>query len=261
VESADDVRRRAEATNELHRPTTIANSTVVRPAGPASATVHSLLRHLRSAGVTSVPEPLALDERTEILSYLPGDSGGDAWRHQHDDAGMRSAARLLREVHDAAADWRPPHDAVFAAPAVDGDERLWCHGDPGPWNFVWQDGRAVGLIDWDYLHLAPRVDDVAYALFWFAPMRSDAACLDWHHFPRVPDRRARISEFLDAYGDLPAFDVVDAVVRRRTATVDHMRSLARDGVEPQRTWVADGLDDADLAEVRWLEQHCALLTP
>ncbi|WP_248583046.1 phosphotransferase [Nocardioides sp. InS609-2] len=92
-----------------------------------------------------------------------------------------------------------------------GEEVVCCQGDPGPWNFIWHDNSAVAPIDWDYLHPAPRLDDAAYALHWFVPLRSDALALAWHHFPDVPDRRERVQVFLRAYGDFPTFDVVDAV--------------------------------------------------
>lgn len=84
--------------------------------------------------------------------------------------------------------------------------------------FVWNDAWAVGLIDWDYLHPAPRLDDVAYALQWFAPTRSDELTRSWRHFPAAPDRRHRMAVFLEAYGDPPEFDVVDAVTARIQAT-------------------------------------------
>jgi hypothetical protein len=106
---------------------------------------------------------------------------------------------------------------------------------PAPWNFIWHDNEAVGLIDWDYFHPAPRLDDVAYALRWFVPFRSDELAKEWHHFPEAPDRRHRIQLFLNACGDLSDFDVVDAVTSRIQATIDHCRALADTGQEPQRT--------------------------
>src|SRR6185437_808176 len=117
-------------------------------------------------------------------------------------------------VHDAGADWVPPNGAVWGAGAVAGEDIVFNHGDPGPWNFVWHDHEAVGLIDWDYLHPAPRLDDVAYALRWFAPLRSDEMASEWHHFPSTPDRRKRVRQFIEAYGDLKPFDVADAVIDR-----------------------------------------------
>ncbi|MGW6276392.1 phosphotransferase [Kribbella sp. NPDC055071] len=130
----------------------------------------------------------------------------------------------------------------------------------GPWNFVWNDNTAVGLIDWDYLHPGPRLGDIAYALQWFVPLRSDEFALEWHHFHEIPDRRHRIAVFLDAYGDLPTFDVVDAVTARMAATRDLVKQLAEGGQEPQRTWVLDGSLDRDNKEIAWILEHRDLLT-
>lgn len=122
-----------------------------------------------------------------------------------------------------------------------------------------RDNEAVALIDWDYLHPAPRLDDVAYALRWFAPLRSDEHATKWHHFPVVPDRRARVQTFLAAYGDLPDFDVVDLVTERIRSVISVRRELAEQGIEPQRTWVADGADERDLEEIAWIEHHREVL--
>jgi hypothetical protein len=251
--------RRAADVNERYRSVELGSGIVRRPAGPAAMTVHSLLEHLRAEGLTCVPEPIAVRDGVEVLRFIEGESGGAGWYHQHDDGGVTSAARLLRSIHDAAATWVPPADPVWGAPPVDGDNVVFCHGDPGPWNFVWRDNEAVGLIDWDYLHPAPRADDIAYAVRWFAPFRSDEMTLEWHHFPRVPNRRERTRLFIEAYGDLPQFDVAEAVIRSIHYVTARMMELAEQGVEPQRTWVADGAGESEEAEVRWIETHRALL--
>lgn len=256
--SNDEVLNRAAEVNEQFRRVELTPETVTRPAGPHTATVHSFLRHLLAQGVDCVPEPVALDNATETLRFIGGESGGDAWKHQHGEQGLRSAARLLRRIHDASADWIPPEDAVFAAPPVAGGE-VYVHGDPGPWNFVWRGGEAVALIDWDFLHRAPRLSDVAYALHWFAPLRDDQAALEWHHFPTIPDRRSRIVALLDAYGMPADLDVADAVIERIRYTSDHVRFLAEQGREPQRTWVAEGdVDKEELADIAWVEANRSL---
>lgn len=256
----DEALNRAAEVSEQFRPIELTAETVTRPAGTHTPTVHSFLRHLHAKGLDCVPEPLSLDGETETLRFIEGESSGDGWKHQHDEQGLRSAARLLRRIHDASADWVPPDDAVFAAPSVEGGE-VFVNGDPGPWNFVWRDGEAVALIDWDFLHRAPRLDDVAYALLWFAPIRDDEAALEWHHFAQVPDRRARVEAFLDAYGMAADFDVADAVVRRRRRTIDHVRFLADQGQEPQKTWVAEGsVEREELAEIAWIEENGALFS-
>jgi len=232
---------------------------VRRPAHAWTPTVHAYLRHLRSKGLDCVPEPLDLTAVTETVSHLPGASGRDGWFAQHPVEGLRSAARLLRRIHDASLGWEPPAGAVWAAQPVPGDDLVMCHGDPGPWNVVWDGHEAVGLIDWDFLHPAPRLDDVAYALRWFAPARSDELALEWHHFPVVPDRASRIRAFLEAYGDLPAFDQAEAIAARMEATIAHGTALAEAGIEPQRTWLAEGHFAEEAAEARWVRDHRDLL--
>lgn len=250
---------RAAEVNAAVRIVAIDDDVVTRPASASTETVHSLLHHLRGQGLDCVPEPLGVRDGRETLRFIEGDDGGDGWYHQHTDQGLASAAQLLRTIHDASRDWVPPEDVAWGAPPVPGDELVFCHGDPGPWNFIWRDNEAVALIDWDYLHPAPRLDDVAYALLWFAPLRADELALEWHHFPEVPDRRHRIGVFLDAYGDLPDFDVVDDVTTRLQATSDLMSSLAERGQEPQRTWVGEGALEQRAAEIAWVRDHGDLI--
>lgn len=259
VEAMDAVGR-AAAANAVFRPVTIEGDVVTRPASEVSSTIHRYLRHLRNKGLRCVPEPLGIGDGVETLAYIEGASGGEGWYHQHTDQGLASAARLLRVIHDAGQDWAPPADAVFNAPAVSGGEIVFCHGDPGPWNFVWKSQEAVGLIDWDYLHPAPRLDDVAYALQWFGPLRRNEFALEWHHFPVVPDRRHRVRAFIDAYGKLPDFDLVDAVTARMQATSDFERARAEAGHEPQRTWVAEGSLERRASEIAWVQAHRAEFT-
>ena len=201
---------------------------VRRPAYPWTPTVHALLRHLLAAGL-EVPEPISIDRTaepadgaaigTEIVRLVPGVAGADVWPLQATDTGLRSAARLLRAVHDAARSFVPPPDAIWPFSAVPGAAPTILHGDPGPWNLAWRGGIAVGLFDWDLARPGPALDDVAYALDYLAPLRDDADCLRWHGFAAVPDRAARVRTFLDAYGlDLGNAELAGAVLVRKRRT-------------------------------------------
>jgi hypothetical protein len=46
-----------------------------------------------------------------------------------------------------------------------------CHGDAAQYNTVVKDGVAVGFIDFDAAHPGPRVWDVVYAVYRFAPLQ------------------------------------------------------------------------------------------
>ena len=237
---------------------TISDGLVLRPVRPWTGAVHALLTHLREQGLECVPEPVGVRDDVEAVTYLEGECGGDGLRHQYDEAGLASAARLLRRIHDATESFEPPDVVEWAHPPVPG-ARTVCHGDPGPWNFVWRDGEAVGLVDWDHASPAPPVDDVAYALDTFAPFRPDDEVLEHHGFPDVPDRAARVRTFVDAYGLADRSGLVDRVVDRQQRTVDRVLTLADRGLEPWAGWVRSGLLEDLRARPRWTRAHRHLL--
>jgi hypothetical protein len=173
----------------------------VRP-WPWTATVHDLLVHVRAHAGPVVPEPVAVADGVEIVSFLPGDADPACWPWQATDAGLRSAAVLLRRIHEATRSWHPPAGARWSRPAAAGADVV-CHGDPGPWNIVWTGGMATGLFDWDLAYPGPALDDVAYALEYLVPFRSDEVAVRWHGFTEPPDRPRPMALFAQAYG-LPA---------------------------------------------------------
>lgn len=240
----------------------IGEAEVVRPAHYWTPTVQALLQYLRGTGLDCVPAPLGMDGRTERVSYLPGDSGADGWRHAATEEGLASAAVLLRRVHDATVGWRPPEDAVWALPARAPAEVV-CHGDPGPWNGVWRDCEALALIDWDFAHPGPRLDDVAYACEYLVPFRDDEEAMRWLGYTSPPDRGSRLRSFVRSYGwpaiaALSTTDLLDAVIRRQEQTIRDMAVLADAGVEPQVQWRADGALEVMAGQVRWSRTHRSL---
>ncbi len=152
----------------------IGGGVVRRPAAEWTPSVHALLQHRVDAGLP-VPEPLDIADGVETVRRLPGDAGEEAWPHQTSLAGVRSASRLLRAVHDATLTWSPPDGAVWAVPAEPGSAGVLCHGDPKPPNMTWDRNRATGILDWDDARPAPRLSDVAYTLQWIAPLFEDDA--------------------------------------------------------------------------------------
>ena len=232
---------------------TVAGDLVLRPERPWTATVHALLAHLRAEGLDCVPEPIGVRDGVEAVSFVPGDAGPDAWPHQVAEAGLTSAAKLLRQVHDASAGFVPPDDARWAF-APDGHADVVCHGDPGPWNFVWRDGCATALIDWEHASPGPALHDVAAALDSFTPFRPDDVAAA-HGFAEPPDRRARLSAFAAAYGTGGTSGLVDRVIDRQQVTVARVLDLAERGFEPWVSWVrSGGLDDLR-SRPRWTREH------
>ncbi len=227
----------------------IIDGQVRRPAGRWAPTVHAFLRHLRSAGFTEAPEPLALEGTVETLSWIPGESGPAGWAKVVPDDGLRAFARFLRRYH-AATEGFDGRGWAFDDRAA-GPGEVICHGDFGPWNVVWDGARPVGLLDFDFAGPGDPLQDVAYALEYTAPFRSDEDALRWHHFPAPPDRRHRIAVFAEAYGLTSTDGLIEAVIDRQQLDIVRVRELAVQGVEPQREWVRQGYLSELQARVDW----------
>lgn len=243
--------------DDAHRQVVRLGDTVRRPVQPWSATVHALLVHLETVGFTRAPRFLGIDDRgREILSHIEGAAGPSGWAEVQAEEGLTAFARLLRDYHDATEGFVPPDGAVWApggAEPAAGD--VVSHGDFGPWNVVWRERRAVGLIDFDFARPAPRLHDIAYALQFAAPFRDDAECVRWLRYPRPPDRRRRLERFCAAYGLTSTEGVVDAVVDRQRENVDRVRRLAAAGIEPQAAWASDGYLRELEEKLAWSEAH------
>ena len=223
-----------------HRRVVRIGDTVRRPMHPWSATIHDLLRHLEAVGFPYSPRVLGVDdEGREVLTYLEGDSGPDGWDRVVDENGLAAMARLLREYHEAVSGFRD----------------FYCHGDFGPWNLVWHGTQPVGIIDWDYAWPNGKIHDIAYALEYVAPFRSDEECTRWLRYPAPPDRRRRLELFASAYGLTSTDGLVDEVITQQEVVLDRARRLAAEGRQPQAAWAADGTLEAAVERIAWSRRH------
>src|SRR5579863_1606872 len=150
--------------NEVHRPT-----------GWWTPAIHKLLKYLESVGFQYSPRVLGFDEQgREVLSYIEGESGREGWFKILSDNGLRRFAKLLRDYHEAVAEFKPAENSEWAyAKGGLKTGQIVCHGDFGPWNIVWQGEEPVGLLDWDMAFPAEPRYDILYALQYSAPFRDD----------------------------------------------------------------------------------------
>jgi hypothetical protein len=197
--------------------------TVRRTAGPWTPTVHALLAHLRTRGVAGVPAAHGLDEQgREVLDYIAGVvPEGDPFPEWTRTAEALSAvARLIRNVHDASADFAGGDARWQRMPGAPADGPVICHNDLAPYNTVYVSGRPIGLIDWDYAAPGPRNWDLAHAAWRHIPL-SDGAPVEW--------AAHRLRLFCDAYGLTRRAGLVDVVARRQQALHDTIRAFAAQG--------------------------------
>src|ERR1700683_3445535 len=164
-----------------------------RPMGPWSPAVHEYLRHLESAGFGGAPRVLGIDRGLEGLSYLPGAVAADPhWQPGHGHQlpffaktvpALRGVARLVRELHDAAAGFTPTLTGYRFHPHPPLPGEIICHGDLGPWNTVYRDGVPTGFIDWDAAGPATPLADLAAAAWVFVPLAPAAQLMEAGFIP------------------------------------------------------------------------------
>lgn len=227
--------------------------TVRRPAGPWSASVDALLRHLELAGFDGAPRALGYDERgRQVLSYVEGPV--DASPADLDRGRLREVGVLLRRLHDAAATFVPPPGAIWNVAIPPDTEELICHHDPAPWNLV-RGGRRLVLIDWDGAGPGSRMWDLAYAVNGFVPLSPDSALDD-------DVVAGRVASLVDGYG--PGGDqrsrLVSLVPQRIWSMYDLLERGHRTGRQPWASLWEAGHGDAWRASAQFAENRMDLLS-
>lgn len=186
--------------------------TVRRSLTAASPAVHQLLLHLAARGFNGCPRFLGIDERSrEITTFLEGETDIPPALWQH-DAPVIAAAKLLRHYHDATVDFAPTGDSTWAYRYPDATRHeVICHNDFAPYNFIYQGGAPVAVIDFDLAGPGPRLWDVAYAAYWLTP-------LSFHSNDQIAFAKAdlkagsrRLKLFCTTYGITPSVDILDMI--------------------------------------------------
>jgi len=239
--------------------------TVRRPVRPFTATIQAYLQHLHDRDFHDGPLPLGYDvDGREVLSFVAGDVPQEPLPdYACADEVLPPLARLIRRLHDAAADFVEPPDAVWGAipgtptgvvPLFEKPE-LVSHQDYCPGNVVFRDGLPAALIDFDLARPTTRVADLVNAIRWWAPLT--------HPNDRPPALRdadvpARVRVVADAYGmtsEQRAL-VVSTAVQRAANSLPAMHAAAQ--VDPLfRTWWEGGLEQKLLRSQEWLGREAA----
>jgi hypothetical protein len=206
--------------------------TVRRPAGPHTPAVHALLTHLHEVGFRNAPRPLGFDEQDrEVLSYLHGVPVHPDHRDLiGQDRALVAIGRLIREFHDASADFVPPPDAQWQVVIPDVGADLIVHHDLAPWNLIASDSGRWGLIDWDVAAPGTRLWDLAYAAHGFVPLSPDLVTAR-------PDPCRRLRVLVDAYGldEADRVRLVELLPLRTQAMYDLLAGGDATGTQPWAT--------------------------
>ncbi|ATY15460.1 aminoglycoside phosphotransferase family protein [Amycolatopsis sp. AA4] len=227
-------------------------STVRRDRGPWSDRVAALLRHLEDVGFRQAPRYFGSEGDTDVLEFLPGEvSDYPLTPAARSTTALISAAKLLRRYHDATADLVLP--GGWMLPDREPAEVI-CHGDFAPYNCVLRGEEVVGLIDFDTAHPGPRLHDLGYAVYRFAPL-TDPANQDG--FGSIEEQAARAKLFCDSYGFTDRAAVLESAVARLRDLVHLMRTQAASGHEGFASHLAAGHDRVYLRDLAHIEANRA----
>lgn len=175
---------------------------VLKEAGPWSASVHAFLCHLEREGFAGSPRMLGTgfeDDGRETLSYLPGESPHPyAWSNE----AVGTVGRLLRDLHRAAASFRPPIDAqwqpIFTRD-LRGSHPTFGHCDAGPWNIIALAGQPYALVDWEFAGPVDAIWELA-EVTWLNAQLHDDVVAERCGLPDAHTRAQQARLILDGYG-------------------------------------------------------------
>lgn len=243
---------------QVHR----SDDKVYRPSGFWSHSIHKLLAHLKSEKFESAPEAFGFDnDGNEILSYV----SGDVYNYPlvgpiATTEALCSAAEILRDYHDATVSFVQSEQFSklrWLLPTRESQEVI-CHGDYAPYNVALNGNKVVGIFDFDTAHPAPRIWDVAYAVYCWAPFKTNS----YDSLGDLTEQSIRAKQFCDSYG-LSHEDrvrLVDTIISRIQALVDFMRDEATKGNEAFIVNINDGHDLAYIADIEYLNLHKKQIT-
>lgn len=155
-----------------------------------------VLTHLETVGYAHAPRFLGVDDRGRlVLTFIPGRTTDHP--SQRAAGAYAAGGRMLRGLHEATA-----------GNELAGGRECVIHGDPGPFNTIFQAGLPVAFIDWDSCRPGDRWDDLGY-LAW-------TWCIQSQGGVPVAAQARRLRELRDGYGDVAGDVLVRAILRRQT---------------------------------------------
>lgn len=125
--------------------------TLRRPRGRRSAFPATAVAWLNSHDFRYAPRYLGVDEHgRDTFTYISGVTTDHPT--QRAESAYSLIAVILRELHDLTRDSE-----------LVGHGACLLHGDPGPFNVIFQQGVPVALIDWESAGPGDPITDVGYA--------------------------------------------------------------------------------------------------
>lgn len=241
---------------------------VYRDLKPQSKSIHRLLLHLEEKGIRFTPRFLGMNEdNMEMLSFVEGETIDDYPIQNEINkkiTTVRMAAEMLRKFHDGTVDFiQNPDDIWFLEYKGKLQKEVICHNDFAPYNVTFQDLKPVGLIDFDTACPAPRIWDVAYGVYRFAPLSEEVYEINTRQYRRYDkstdclERKLLLYEFLDSYGICNAGEVLQTLIQRLQDLVTLFDEECQKGSEPFIKMKESGHQQFYIREITFIKENMA----
>jgi hypothetical protein len=213
--------------------------TVRRPAHRNTAAVQALLKHLEDAGFDGAPRALGVDdEGREVVSFIHGTAGHYPLRpFVLTESALIRLGLLLRRFHDATMGFSLPGDVRWHN-SQGHNGQVVCHGDTGPYNTIFRDGAPVGFIDFERAGPGPRIWDIAFVIYRYAPLCDLRERVLTRAFLRQVAKRIRTLS--GAYGFFENHDLFDWIRLRLKTEIHLFEDEKSEDTDRRRKLVEEG---------------------
>ncbi|WP_459476970.1 phosphotransferase [Clostridium saccharoperbutylacetonicum] len=242
------------------------NETVLREQKTWSSTIHRVLLHLEKVEYTNSPRFIGFDDMgREILSFVPGECKANyPFTNDKNEqlSIIKKVAEIMRKYHDATLSFeRTDIDSWMFSYKGDLEKEVICHNDIAPYNMTFVNNMPYGLIDFDTCCPAPRIWDIVYALYRFAPFSKkiyDDEKQEYRNYDVDGDKEFRkksIMVFFDAYGMECPDDLFVQMTARLQALADLIYNESQNGNSAFKKMLEEGHRDLYLSEIEFIKEH------
>ncbi len=223
--------------------------------------MHQFLGFLAKQDDLAVPRVIGSDEKFEYVTYVQGETTNYPLVGDYASIeALVSCAHLQRKLHDCSVEYLKSHSlegASWMLPIQEPIEVI-CHSDLAPYNLAFKGAKAIGIFDFDTIHPGPRIWDLAYSIYCWAPFKTDSA----DRLGDIHQQIYRAKLYCNAYGlgNEQREKLVSTMIRRLEALIDFMMAQAESGDPQFLDNVKSGHHLSYIADIDYLHHHNEQIT-
>jgi hypothetical protein len=198
--------------------------------------VRKVMVELTKNGFQYSPKYLGVDDKgREKMEYIHGK------QMNHGDITislMKQTLRALRNFHD-----------ILSVSELSEDEETLLHTDFAPWNLIVDEGKLVGVIDFDGVKPGRRLYDVAYTCWNLLDIgSSETNFTEEEVFKYLP-----VS--INAYGDIDSSDFVDVLLSEQYRILKERQERVGEVEEGEEREYRKGICIEINKQIQWVKRN------